>query len=135
MHRHPAELRADFQRYYGLNLDGMGRDYSTLHAADLAACLPRESCSMTAEDPLNGWTLELQLLALIEWHLADWNWAHTKDGKARRNRPKLLIPKPKGKPGSEAGKTVAMTREEMENFIGGLFGPAADDEEGGDADG
>ena len=68
------ELRADFQRYYGLNLDGMGMDYTVTHAADLAVNLPRESCSWTAENPVNGWTRDQQLLALIEYHLATWNW-------------------------------------------------------------
>ena len=33
MSRYPDELRADFQQYYGLNIDGMGADYSVTHAA------------------------------------------------------------------------------------------------------
>ena len=40
---HPAQLRADFQQFYGLNIDGMGSEYTYDHAAALAANLPRSS--------------------------------------------------------------------------------------------
>lgn len=38
-----SELRADFQQFYGLNIDRMGEEYSLLHAADLAVQLPFEA--------------------------------------------------------------------------------------------
>ena len=116
--QHPAELRADFQRYYGLNLDGMGSDYSVAHAADLAACLPRDSATMRAHDPLNEWTIEAQLLALIEFWAHDWIWAHTKDGKAGRNPPKLRVPTEK----KIGGDQERMTVNEMMDFMASLKG-------------
>jgi hypothetical protein len=41
-------LRADFQQWYGLNLDDMGGDYSISHAACLAAQLPGDSRTFAA---------------------------------------------------------------------------------------
>lgn len=114
---HPAELRADFQRYYNLNLDGMGDDYTIAHAADLAACLPRESRCGIAEDPLNEWTIEARMLAFIEYYAHVWLWAHTKDGKARRNAPKLRMPLPLAK-----GEQELMDAEELDEFMSGLIG-------------
>ena len=43
-----SELRADFQQFYGLNIDRMGADYSILHAADIAVQLPYEARVWTA---------------------------------------------------------------------------------------
>ena len=96
----------------------MGTDYTVTHAADLAANLPRESCSWTAENPVNGWTRDQQLLALIEHHLATWNWWHSKDGKNEAKRPKLLISTQ-----AADGPEELMTREELDGFISGLMEP------------
>lgn len=122
MRRWPDRLRADFQQYYGLDLDGMGTAYSMAHAADLAANLPPDSRCGVAEDPLNGWTRDQCLLALIEYRLHEWNWAHTKDAKTGANRPELLIPLPEGRQGDGADSPVAMTVDEMMEFVGGLVG-------------
>ena len=86
--RHPDELRADFQRFYGLNLDGMGVDYSTLHAALLAACLPRESATVRAERPEATWGDDTYLLAAIEYDLRVLAWQNSRDGAKGKNRPK-----------------------------------------------
>ena len=67
MRDYPSELRADFQQTYGLNLDGMGEEYSYIHAADLAAQLPSNSRTFVAIDPKNLWTLDARILALIEF--------------------------------------------------------------------
>ena len=120
---HPDALRADFQRYYGLNLDGMGRDYSVAHAADLAANLPNGCRCSVAENPLCEWSLETVLLALIEHHLAIWNFAHRKDKNPADEQPKLLIPRPsEGEADERPDTAVAMTEEEMSEFISGLMG-------------
>lgn len=113
------KLRADFQQYYGLNLDGMGSDYTVLHAADLAANLPRDSRCGVADDPLNEWTTELCLLALIEHHLHEWNWAHSKASSDESTRPRLLIPIPE-KDGDD-GQSVRMGVDEMMEFVGSLI--------------
>lgn len=70
---HPSELRADFQHYYGLNLDGMGTDYTFAHAAALAANLPPESATLRAQDVWSErdwmlWSIEFNLRAL-RWEL------------------------------------------------------------------
>ena len=116
----PAELRADFQRYYSLNLDGMGVDYSIAHAADLAACLPSDSCCGIAEEPLNEWTIDKQLLALIEFWTHGWVWAHTKDAKRKKNMPQLRIPQPKND-SAYTGDAIQMTVDEMNSFMESLI--------------
>lgn len=88
--KHPSELRADFQQYYGLNLDGMGRDYSMLHAADLAAQLPKNSRSFVAEKPQLEWTNVELFLWSIEYSLRVLRWQPTKDGHKGANKPKPL---------------------------------------------
>ena len=88
--RHRAELRADFQRYYGLNLDDMGGAYSVEHAADLAACLPSDSAVLRAMYPRNGWTATEYLLHRIEYECRILIWQQSRDGQKGRNKPRPL---------------------------------------------
>lgn len=83
LENHPTALRADFQRFYGLNLDGMGADYTVEHAAALAACLPRESATMREKRPELEWGETEYLLALIEYDIRCMSW----DGKGSRPKP------------------------------------------------
>lgn len=85
---HPSELRADFQQTYNLNLDGMGEEYTFLHAADLAAQLPSNSRTFVAIDPNNLWTLEARLLAIVEFR-ANLIGYYLRRGKG--DKPKLLF--------------------------------------------
>ena len=87
---HPTELRSDFQRFYGLNLDGMGTDYTVEHASCLAATLPSDSAVMRAVNPRNGWTITEYLLHAIEFDLRVLAWMNSKDGAKGKNRPKPL---------------------------------------------
>lgn len=48
LRKYPDELRADFQQYYGLNLDEMGGAYSISHAACLAAQLSGASRTISS---------------------------------------------------------------------------------------
>lgn len=86
--RHPDELRADFQRFYGLSLGGMGVDYPISHAASLAVCLPRESATVRAECPEAAWDDSTYLLAAIEYDLRVLAWQNSKDGAKGKNKPK-----------------------------------------------
>ncbi len=95
-------------------------EYSLHHAADLAANLPPDSRCGIFLDPLNAWTLELQLLARIEHHLALWNWAHSKDA-SDANRPKLLMPTKDGEKASAPNAPVTMPVDEMMHFVDGLI--------------
>ena len=87
---HEGELRADFQRFYGLNLDGMGSAYSVAHAAALAANLPRESACVRAVAPEAAWSDEAYLLANIEYGIRVLMWQNSRDGVRDRNRPKRI---------------------------------------------
>lgn len=64
---HPDELRADLQRFFTLNLDGMGREYRCYHAAACIAHMPQDSALYAAvsaeeqerkKDPFRGITPE-----------------------------------------------------------------------------
>lgn len=87
---HPDELRADFQQYYGLNIDRMGYldGFSHAHAAVLAAQLPSTSRVFTAYDPNNAWDEQTAFLAHIEYNLRVLIWQKSKDGAKNRNPPK-----------------------------------------------
>ena len=83
----PDQLRADFQQYYGLNLDGMGIDYSYSHAASILRQLPSNSRIARAENPDAEWTDDTWFLAQIEYGVRLLMWAQTKDAEKGRNRP------------------------------------------------
>ena len=85
---HPGELRADFQRFYGLNLDGMGTEYSVAHAATLAAHLPQESACVRVASPEAAWDDATYLLAAIEYDLRVLAWQNSRDGAKGRNKPR-----------------------------------------------
>jgi hypothetical protein len=86
--KHADELRADFQQYYGLNIDCMGYKYSLTHAAVLVEQLPSNSRVYCAIDPgaAWGWQEHLQALQLnaLNWLV----WSKTKDAEKKRNKPK-----------------------------------------------
>ena len=93
----PCELRADFQQYYGLNLDDMGGGYTISHAACLCAQLPRESRTLKAlatpeqsEELL--WTLPVRIAVEQLNMLNVIRWLHTKDAAEGVNFPKPLLP-------------------------------------------
>lgn len=52
---HPVQVRADLQRYYGLNIDRMGSDFGAFHAAGCIACLPTGSALLSAIDGRLAW--------------------------------------------------------------------------------
>ena len=88
MAKKPCELRADFQRVYGLNIDEMGESYSVRHAADLAAMLPRDSLVLKADNPALEWSDAVYLLRNIEYMARVLVWQNTKDGQKGRRKPK-----------------------------------------------
>lgn len=97
MDERPDELRADLQEVYGLNLDGMGRDYTTLHAAALVSQLPEGSRVARAYDPDAIWTTDRVLAACVA-NAINWIvWSKTKDGQRGRNKPGLIGPRPRDK--------------------------------------
>lgn len=80
------------QEHFGLNLDGMGRDYSPLHAASLLTQLPEGSRVRLAYAPDSAWTSDRALLAAMVNDLNWLVWSKTKDARHNRNRPKPIGP-------------------------------------------
>lgn len=86
----PDELRADFQRVYGLNIDDMGESYTVHHAAVLAAMLPSDSLVFRASNPALEWSETMYMLRNIEFLLRVLAWQNTKDGQKGRKKPKPI---------------------------------------------
>lgn len=88
MHDRPSELRADLQQFYGLNLDGMGVEYSHAHAACLCAQLP--AGARVWRGTAAEWDTQTYLLAKVEHSLRVLAWQQTEDAQKRRNYPKPI---------------------------------------------
>lgn len=86
----PGELRADFQQYYGLNIDDMGVLYTHSHAAELAAYLPKGCRTRAAVHPCDEWSEELYILSSIEYSLRVLAWQNTDAAKKGLGKPKPL---------------------------------------------
>lgn len=84
---YPAQLRADMQQYYSLNLDGMGSDYTYEHAAALVANLPRSSRIAARENAACEWDDGEYLLYAVEYRLRLISWQL---GGGKGNPPKPL---------------------------------------------
>lgn len=113
MDSHPDELRADFQQYYGLDLDGMGRDYSTLHAAVLATQLPEGSRLARAIEPDAVWTLDRALMAVVANDLNWLVWSKSRDGQKGRNKPRIIGPKDADRDNTRHIRGMAMEPDEL----------------------
>lgn len=83
-------MRADLQQYYGLNVDGMGVDYTCSHAAALVEMLPIDSRVARSEHSSLEWSNSEYLLAAIEYDLRVLAWQQTDDARHRRNFPKPI---------------------------------------------
>lgn len=116
LNKRSSAVRADFQQFYGLNIDNMGSDFSTLHAADLLVELPDNSrVKMMQQEGGSIWTFDRMLAALCVDALNTLVWMQTKDGHKNRNRPKSLIPKQKQK--SRQLEAVAMSIDELDAIL------------------
>lgn len=115
-------MRADFQQYYGLNLDGMGTAFSYSHAAFLCAELPSDSRIARAYNPDAAYTLTDLLLRDIEHDLRILAWQRTEDAKHRRNFPEPL-PLPSTLGGEDAARKKALENkryvDSILNMVGG----------------
>lgn len=104
--KYPDELRADFQQYYGLNIDGMGADFTCSHAAVLMLQLPTSSRVARKLNYGNEWDDATYMLAAIEYDLRVLIWQKTKDAQHNRNKPKP----------NETPHDIARKRERAEGF-------------------
>ncbi len=76
------------QQYYGLDLDGMGVDYTHVHAACCAAQLP--AGARVWRGTAAEWGTSEYLLASMEHTLRVIAWQRTEDATKRRNYPKPI---------------------------------------------
>ena len=63
--RYPTELRADMQRYYGIDIGRLGDGLSAWHVSACAAHLPPGSATLAAADPMLKWDFTQHLLFKI----------------------------------------------------------------------
>lgn len=112
-----GKLRADFQQFYGLNIDDMGRAYTLHHAAALALELPPES--RIASKATNGvrWGAQEALLANVEFWTHCLAYANTDDARHGRNKPRRFDPLGRADAKTEVIGS-AVTREELERTFG-----------------
>ena len=115
LREHESAVRADFQQFYGLNIDGMGRDFSTTHAADLLVELPGESRIKRTYGGDGTWDFDRLLASLTVDALNLIVWQRTKDGQKGRNRPKPITPQPKAGGRNIGG--ASMSIEELNEIL------------------
>lgn len=84
---HKGALRADFQRFYHIDIDTFG-ERGAIRAAELTQYLPPESALMRAYNPQLEWSTTDYLLWLIEYDLRVLTWSM--GGGKRANKPKPL---------------------------------------------
>lgn len=84
-------MEADFQQFYGLDLEKMGDEYSIRHAAVLAANLPSQSRCMVAYNAALAWSNEMQMLAVIEYDVRTLMWTLLSP-KGRPAQPEPIRP-------------------------------------------
>lgn len=116
LNKRSSAVRADFQQFYGLNIDNMGSEFSTAHAADLLVELPDNSRVKMMEQESGGvWTFDRMLAATCADALNLLVWMQTKDGRKGRNRPKSILPA--RRPKSRQLDSCAMTIDELDEIL------------------
>lgn len=90
----PDKLRADFQRFYGLDLDEVGYSVRVRRAADLAANLPEQATIWRVYNKQAVWDTSEHLLADMADSLRALVWSKTKDASRRGARFNGSIPRP-----------------------------------------
>lgn len=89
---HEARLRADFQEFYGIDLDhAMAGAHTPHHIACLAVQLPQRSRTMTKEDADMAWGMPEVLLASILNSLNGLIWGMS-DKRKRGQYPEQVGP-------------------------------------------
>ena len=92
----PDKLRADIQRYYGLDLDELGHGVRVRRMADLAANLPEQARTWAVLEPKAEWDTTAWLLANAVDALNFLAWTKTRDAQ-RGGKWKGQLPRPGGK--------------------------------------
>ncbi|RBP98457.1 hypothetical protein CRD60_00910 [Bifidobacterium aemilianum] len=94
----PDSLRADFQRFYTLDLDELGVSIRPRRAADLAANLPDQALTWGRIDPKASWGADRHLLANIADSVGFLAWTKTKESQRPNARWEGATPRPGDRP-------------------------------------
>lgn len=116
----PDTLRADIQRFYGLNLDETGESIRVRRMADLAANLPDYALIWGKINPQAQWNATRQLLANIADNTAFLAFCKTKDAsKGKKFSNTIKRPGSKTNSNSTTIKTGhAESSEELYALLG-----------------
>lgn len=109
-----GELAADFQQYYGLDLDALMGTFDYARVRLLVEQLPAGSRTVARMEPRAAWSEESYLLALIADNLSFMRYEQS-GGKGRKPRP---LDRPKAKPKQK--KHIDVSGERIEAL---LFAP------------
>lgn len=110
---HPDELRADLQRYYGIDLDhAMAGGHTAGHIASLVVCLPSDAALFRAIDNDAAWTLQGTLLAAIFNNLTGLIYGMS-DPRKRGKKPQRIGPSWMVNQGNQKLETRAMSISEL----------------------
>lgn len=116
LNRAPDRLRADMQRYYGLDLDQVGHAIRVRRAADLAANLPEQACVWSVIDERAAWDGDRWLLAQIADSLDFLAWAQTPAAQKHGAKWDHRIPRPGDhKPARDTAQ--GMTRDQLDRLL------------------
>lgn len=110
-------LRADMQRFYGLDIDEIGYSIRIMRAADLAANLPHEALIWSVFDERNAWTTNTYLLALIADNTSFLAWSKTKDATRKGAKFKSQIPRPGSKRSKQNSDVKAVDVDTLAEFL------------------
>lgn len=124
----PDRLRADLQRFYGLDLDELGHSIRVRRMADLAANLPPEAHVWQTFDPRAEWTNRDHLLAAIADNTGFLAWCQTKEAQHAGAKWHGRIPRP-GERGQRTD-TVAVDVDELAEILSRPRGMTEGDRDG-----
>lgn len=99
---HESPVRADLQRFYGVNIDEAWGNLSPKHLACLVAELPPGAQTWRAVGGSLSWTDDMFLLASIDHGTRVLAWQKSKNGESNTNPPKMIEP-----PSSKYGQRSA----------------------------
>ena len=107
-------LRADLQRYFGINFDDLEKGSISLYqVASCAAYLPPDgavACEYNSGTIV--WGKDTQIMADMANSLRWLCWSKTKDGQKGRNRPDIIKP-----PEPKSEQPLAMDKDLMDEFL------------------
>lgn len=115
LNNHFGALRADFQRYYNLDIDDIyGGALSVMRAADLAAYLPPGAVVWLESDSPAAWGAQEYLIATLIDDVNLFAWGQLSGKQSEMPQP---TPRPgKNKAKQEKSRYTAMSIEEYEAF-------------------